>query len=61
MPWSWNSDDKVIEAAEDYAKQLGEIYKHECFGSKKRECKLRYMLNHNTSMCLLVCWYVIHG
>lgn len=31
------SEDKATKAAEEYAKQLHEIYKHECYGTKKKE------------------------
>ena len=32
-------DKNAAKAAEEYAEQLHEIYKHECYGTKKKECK----------------------
>lgn len=38
------SEDKAAKAAEEYAEQLHEIYKHECYGTKKKECKFILLL-----------------
>ena len=42
MSFDLVSEDKAAKAAEEYAEQLHEIYKHECYGTKKKECKLYY-------------------
>lgn len=38
------SEDKAAKAAEEHAEQLHEIYKHECYGTKKKECKFILLL-----------------
>ena len=43
MPISLTADDgsdKAKAAADEFAQQLGEVYKHECHENKKKECKL---------------------
>lgn len=40
MSFNRISEDEAAEAAEEYANRLHEIYKHECYGTKKKECKL---------------------
>jgi len=37
------SDEKASKAAEEYAEQLHEIYKHECYGTQKKECKIIFV------------------
>ena len=39
MSFSLVSEEKAAKAAEEYAEQLHEIYKHECYGTKKKEGK----------------------
>lgn len=40
MSFNQISEDEAAEAAKEYADRLHEIYKHECYGTKKKECKL---------------------
>ena len=40
MPFGLSTEDKVTKATEEYGQQLRDLYKHECYGSKKKECKL---------------------
>ena len=40
MPFNLSSEDKAAKATEEYAQQLRDLYKHECYGSKKKECRL---------------------
>ena len=40
MSFNLVSDEKASKAAEEYAEQLHEIYKHECYGTQKKECKI---------------------
>ena len=40
MPFGLSPEDKVAKATEEYGQQLRDLYKHECYGSKKKECKL---------------------
>lgn len=37
MSFNLVPEDKAAEAAKEYAEQLHEIYKHECYGTKKKE------------------------
>ena len=43
MSFNLVSDEKASEAAEEYAEQLHEIYKHECYGTQKKECKIIFV------------------
>lgn len=36
-------DEKAAEASKQLAQQLHDLYKHECYGTKKKECELWYM------------------
>ena len=52
MSFNLVSDEKAsIKAAEEYAEQLHEIYKHECYGTQKKECKI--IVVHFTKPCTL--------
>ena len=44
MPFGSFDAEKVAKAAEEFSQQMGEIYKHECYGQRKRECKLNMKL-----------------
>ncbi|PFX28002.1 cytochrome c oxidase assembly factor 7B-like [Stylophora pistillata] len=37
MPFGLSPEDKVAKATEEYGQQLRDLYKHECYGSKKKE------------------------
>lgn len=37
MSFNRISEDEAAEAAKEYADKLHEIYKHECYGTKKKE------------------------
>lgn len=43
MSFNLVSDEKASKAAEEYAEQLHEIYKHECYGTQKKECKIIFV------------------
>ena len=43
MSFNLVSDEKASQAAEEYAEQLHEIYKHECYGTQKKECKIIFV------------------
>lgn len=40
MPFGSFNAEKAAEVAEEFSQQMGEIYKHECYGQRKRECML---------------------
>lgn len=39
MPFKSFDAEKAAKAAEEFSEQMGEIYRHECYGQRKRECK----------------------
>ena len=39
MPFGLFDAEKAAKAAEEFSQQMGEIYRHECYGQRKRECK----------------------
>lgn len=41
MPFGSFDAKKAAKAAEEFSQQMGEIYRHECYGQRKRECKLK--------------------
>ena len=43
------SSEKAAKATEEYTQQLGDIYKHECYGQRKKECKF------NADLAYILC------
>lgn len=39
MPFGLFDAEKAAKAAEEFSQQMGEIYRHECYGQRKKECK----------------------
>ena len=47
MPFGSFDAKKAAKAAEEFSQQMGEIYRHECYGQRKRECKLKEVIPKN--------------
>ena len=48
------SSEKAAKATEEYTQQLGDIYKHECYGQRKKECKFNAALGYYVTYYITV-------